>query len=84
MPDCLRYAFLRRTDVAPCGRCGPCLAGPASGPPPEPDPPAPEPVDEKTQLRTEAAALGIEVDNRWGVKRLRAEIEGKGHAEDSA
>jgi hypothetical protein len=37
-----------------------------------------EPVDERAQimaaLRTRAAAMGIEVDGRWGEERLRGEI----------
>jgi hypothetical protein len=41
--------------------------------------PAPEPeadeADPRDELRAEAASLGIEVDNRWGEKRLREEID---------
>ena len=37
-------------------------------------PPSPEP-DEKDALLVEAEALGIETDKRWGVTRLKAEIE---------
>jgi len=33
-----------------------------------------DPVDGMTYLRAEAKALGINVDRRWGEKRLRAEI----------
>lgn len=32
-----------------------------------------EALDEKAQLRSELEALGIVVDNRWGLKRLRTE-----------
>lgn len=34
----------------------------------------PEPEDEIEALRAEAEQLGIEVDGRWGEKRLKAEI----------
>lgn len=44
-------------------------------PPPSP-PPAPLVDDERERLRDEAADLGVEVDGRWGVDRLREEIEG--------
>ncbi|MCX5495376.1 hypothetical protein OSH11_11710 [Kaistia dalseonensis] len=40
----------------------------------------PEDVDEKTALKAEAEGLGIEVDGRWGVARLMAEIEAKKNA----
>ena len=33
-----------------------------------------EEVDEKRELVDEAKALGIDVDNRWGVKKLKAAI----------
>jgi hypothetical protein len=33
------------------------------------------PPDEKDALVTEAEALGIDVDKRWGVTRLKAEID---------
>lgn len=36
-------------------------------------PPAPEPMIE--QLREQAVALGIDVDKRWGDRRLKEEIE---------
>jgi hypothetical protein len=36
-----------------------------------------EPLPEKTQLQLEAQSLGIEVDRRWGVKKLRKEIEAR-------
>lgn len=32
-------------------------------------------LDEKDQLRAELEAAGVEVDGRWGLKRLRAEAE---------
>ena len=34
-----------------------------------------EPEDETDSLREQAKALGIDVDNRWGDKRLQEEIE---------
>lgn len=34
-----------------------------------------EPEDEAEALRSQAKALGIDVDNRWGEKRLLSEIE---------
>lgn len=34
-------------------------------------------VDERPMLRQQAVDLGIEVDNRWGVERLRQEIAKK-------
>lgn len=41
--------------------------------------PAPEPeadeADPRDELREEARSLGIKVDNRWGEKRLREEID---------
>lgn len=44
-------------------------------PEPEPEPQAEEePEDEKAALVAEAEALGIDVDGRWGVARLKAEI----------
>lgn len=50
------------------------------------DEPAPAPVateqDDTESLRTQAKALGIDVDNRWGDKRLQEEIE-KAQAEKS-
>ena len=36
-----------------------------------------EPLPEKTQIQLEAQSLGIEVDRRWGVKKLRKEIEAR-------
>lgn len=33
-----------------------------------------DPVDELDALRKQAESLGIDVDRRWGEKRLRAEI----------
>lgn len=39
-------------------------------------------MDEKEVLRAEAAALGVIVDKRWGVDRLRAEIDAKNAADD--
>jgi hypothetical protein len=41
---------------------------------PAPDPEADE-ADPRDDLREEARSLGIEVDNRWGEKRLREEID---------
>jgi hypothetical protein len=50
-------------------------AGEPEAPPPPARPP-PEPRDEERErLRDKAADLGIEVDGRWGVDRLREEIE---------
>ena len=37
----------------------------------------PKGEDEMPRLRADAQALGIDVDLRWGAKRLRAEIEAK-------
>lgn len=69
MPDCLRYAFLRRTDVAPCGRCGPCLAGPAE---PVEQPAAVETeAEEKARLIASLKARGVKVDGRSRIKGLR-------------
>jgi hypothetical protein len=42
-----------------------------------PVPPMPEPLPEKSQLQLEAQSLGIEVDRRWGVAKLRKEIEAR-------
>lgn len=39
-----------------------------------------EEVDEKASLKAEAEALGIDVDGRWGVGRLKTEIEAKKNA----
>ena len=36
-----------------------------------------EPVNDRDALRSQAAALGIDVDNRWGIARLQAEIAAK-------
>lgn len=69
MPDCLRYAFLRRTDVAPCGRCDPCLAGPAE--PPQPTAAVETEDEEKERLTASLEARGVKVDGRWRIKRLR-------------
>jgi hypothetical protein len=44
---------------------------PASTPEPYVDPA----MKELEELRAEAAAVGVEVDQRWGKKRLREEIE---------
>lgn len=48
--------------------------------PPAADPAADEPEEEhdeatREELRTEATALGIDVDGRWGVRRLHQEID---------
>lgn len=40
------------------------------------DAPAPT-LDEKAALQAEAETLGVEVDKRWGIDRLRAEIAAK-------
>lgn len=40
------------------------------------DTPAPT-VDEKAALQAEAETLGVDVDKRWGIDRLRAEIAAK-------
>lgn len=40
----------------------------------------PDEVNEKAALKAEAEALGIDVDGRWGVGRLKAEIEAKKNA----
>lgn len=34
-------------------------------------------VDEKSALIDEAEALGIDIDKRWGVARLRSEVSAK-------
>jgi hypothetical protein len=34
-------------------------------------------LPEKSQLQLEAQSLGIEVDRRWGVAKLRKEIEAR-------
>lgn len=39
-------------------------------------------MDELDALRAEAEALGIKVDGRWGVDRLRAEVSAARPAED--
>ncbi len=66
MPDCLRFDFLRRRDIRPCGRCGPCLADPGeSTSPPETE------DEEKARLTESLEARGIKVDGRWRIKRLR-------------
>lgn len=51
-----------------------------AAPAPSPEPPAADPAPsatddaEKDALRAEAEALGIDVDNRWGVTTLKAKI----------
>lgn len=51
---------------------------PAADDPVDPaDDPAAESVDTLAALRAEAEALGITVNNRWGEKRLQAEIAAK-------
>lgn len=48
----------------------------AISPRPAPSAPVAEPAaDEIDDLRAAAESLGIEVDRRWGGKRLRTEIE---------
>ena len=47
------------------------LRGPSQEATPVEDPGA---DDDMEALRSQAESLGIEVDRRWGVKRLRAEI----------
>ncbi|WP_332116068.1 STY1053 family phage-associated protein [Azorhizobium caulinodans] len=37
----------------------------------------PEEVDEKATLQAQAESLGIAIDRRWGVKKLREEIAAK-------
>lgn len=37
--------------------------------------PVDEPPDEEAELRAELTRLGVEVDGRWGAKRLREEME---------
>jgi len=41
------------------------------------------PNNEKAALLAQAEALGLDVDGRWGVKRLRAALEAA-HGEDGA
>ena len=41
----------------------------------EPDAEAETETSEKEELANQAKALGIEVDKRWGVSRLKAEID---------
>ena len=64
---------------------GPSASARVQEPVAEPDPPPvshetapePEPAEHRNSiddLRDEAAALGIDVDGRWGVVRLQAEI----------
>lgn len=59
---------------------------PGRTPAPEPAPVVPdikpEPVDELDRLREQAAALGVQVDRRWGVHRLRQEIESAKEEDD--
>ena len=59
---------------------------PGRTPEPEPAPAVPdperEPVDELDRLREQAAALGVKVDRRWGVHRLRQEIESAKEEDD--
>lgn len=38
-------------------------------------PPPADDLSERTKLQLQADALGIEVDRRWGVKKLRSVIE---------
>lgn len=47
------------------------VSEPAHGPESETE----DAEDSKDALRVQAAELGIEVDARWGVRRLKAEIE---------
>lgn len=44
---------------------------------PHPAQPEEHEIGEKSLLQLEASALGIEVDRRWGVKKLRREIEAR-------
>jgi hypothetical protein len=50
-------------------------AGEASPAPQAPEAPAPAEDADLEALRAEAERLGIDVDGRWGAKRLRAEID---------
>lgn len=52
----------------------PAVDAPATQPEPDESAPATD-VDEKAALVTEAEALGIDVDGRWGIARLKSEIE---------
>ena len=53
----------------------PAAPAPAEDPALSADAPAAdEPTDERTALRAELAALGGTVNNKWGVDRLKAEI----------
>jgi hypothetical protein len=49
-------------------------AGEAAPSPEAPEPPAPAEDADLEALRAEAERLGIDVDGRWGAKRLRSEI----------
>lgn len=49
----------------------------AATPEPAPAEAQADDVDEKAALKAEAEALGIDVDGRWGVGRLKTEIEAK-------
>ena len=37
--------------------------------------PKADPVNERDMLRKDLAMLGVEYDNRWGIARLKAEVE---------
>lgn len=73
MPDCLRFAFLRRKDIEPCGLCPPCLVADQPEMPPEEEPAPP------------AAMPGRRADkDDWvdwavvnGMERTKATVESK-------
>lgn len=48
---------------------------PPVAPPPAKPTPAPPTVDDLDALRTQAEEAGVKVDKRWGVDKLRQEIE---------
>jgi len=56
-------------------------APPPTPPPPRPaPPPRSRPQDDEPdigELQAKARALGVEVDNRWGARRLQSEIADK-------
>lgn len=60
--------------VAPAEQAAPIVA---TTPEPAPAEAQADDVDEKAALKAEAEALGIDVDGRWGVGRLKTEIEAK-------
>jgi hypothetical protein len=64
-----------RIDVASLMEAVPAGADEGGDEPPHVD--TAEEVSEKEALRAEAEGLGISVDRRWGIDRLKAEIKAK-------